>query len=502
VPRIAVAGFHHETNTFAPTRARYEDFVVADAWPGLTRGEAMFDAVRGANLPVAGFIEAAAAAGHAVVPLLWCAASPSAEVEETAYEQIVAEILERLTGAGPVDAIFLDLHGAMVTTHLEDGEGELLRRLRLKVGKNLPIVVSLDFHANVTDAMVAHSTALVGYRTYPHIDMAETGARAMGILAHVLGGGVLHAASRKLPYLIPLNWQCTLTEPAAGLFRGLDAQEKAGNAIVSLSLLPGFPPADIRECGPMVLAYATTPEAAEAAATELERSLSSAEGDFAGRLYAPDEAVAEAMRLSALATKPVVIADTQDNPGAGANGDTVGMLEALYTADAKDAVFGLLCDPSAADAAHRVGAGREADFAIGAISGLRGHHPFEGRFFVEAVGDGHITGTGPFYRGTHMQLGAMACLRIGGIRVVVTSRKQQAADQAMFRHVGVDPGAQKILVLKSSVHFRADFEPISSHVLVAAAPGPNEADHRKLKYRRLRPGVRLTPSGPVYQGAA
>ncbi|MEX2297527.1 MAG: MlrC C-terminal domain-containing protein, partial [Dongiaceae bacterium] len=251
----------------------------------------------------------------------------------------------------------------------------------------------------------------------------------------------------------------------------------------------------------MVLAYATSAEAAEAAATQLERSVTAAEGKFAGRLYAPDEAVAEAMRFSNTAAKPVVIADTQDNPGAGANGDTVGMLEALVAADAQDAVFGLLCDPAAADAAHRIGAGHEADFALGALSGLRGHHPFEGRFFIEAIGDGQITGMGPFYRGSHMQLGRMACLRIGGVRVVVTSRKQQAADQAMFRHVGVDPTAQKILVLKSSVHFRADFESIASHVLVAAAPGPNEADHRKLKYRRLRPGVRLTPAGPVHNAA-
>ncbi|MDZ4737605.1 MAG: M81 family metallopeptidase [Rhodospirillaceae bacterium] len=499
--RIAVAGFHHETNTFAPTRARYEDFVVADAWPGLTRGDALFDTVRDANLPVAGFIAAAAAAGYGIAPLLWCAASPSAAVEEAAYERIVAEILDRLAEAGPLDAIFLDLHGAMVTTHLEDGEGELLRRLRRKVGDKIPIVVSLDFHANVTDAMVEHATALVGYRTYPHVDMAETGARAMGILAHVLGGGALHAAKRKLPFLIPLNWQCTLTEPAAGIFRALAGQESASNAIVSLSFLPGFPPADIRECGPMVLAYAILAEAAEAAATELERSVTASEEKFAGRLYQPDEAVAEAMRLAATATKPVVIADTQDNPGAGANGDTVGMLEALVAADAQGAVFGLLCDPSAADAAHRIGAGHEADFALGALSGLRGHHPFEGRFFVEAIGDGQITGTGPFYRGSHMQLGRMACLRLGGVQIVVTSRKQQAADQAMFRHVGVDPTAQKILVLKSSVHFRADFEPIASHVLVAAAPGPNEADHRKLKYRRLRAGVRLTPSGPVHNAA-
>jgi microcystin degradation protein MlrC len=495
--RIAVAGFHHETNTFAPTPARYEDFVAADAWPGLTRGVEIFAAVDGMNLPVAGFIESARSSGHEIVPLLWCAAAPSAEVEEAAYERIVDEILTRLADAGPVDAIFLDLHGAMVTAHLDDGEGELLARLRRVVGIDLPIVVSLDFHANVTDAMCRHATGMVGYRTYPHVDMAETGTRAARVLDRFFGGTKLHVAMRKLPFLIPLNWQCTLVEPAAGIFAALDAQESASNTVVSLTFAPGFPPADIAECGPTVLAYATSQEAAEQAATTLAALVAGAEMSFAGHLYAPGEAVAQAARLAAGASKPVVIADTQDNPGAGANGDTVGMLEALVAVDAQDAVFGLLCDPAAADAAHRLGIGHEADFALGSRSGLRGHRPFEGRFRVEALGTGKIIGTGPFYRGSHMELGPMASLRIGGVRVVVVSRKQQAADQAMFRHVGVEPTEAKILVLKSSVHFRADFQPIASHVLVAAAPGPNEADHLKFGYRRLRSGVRLTPGGPV-----
>jgi len=499
--RIAIAGFHHETNTFAPVRARYEDFVAADAWPGLTRGEAIFDTVAGINLPVTGFIEAARAGRHELVPLLWCAASPSAQVEKDAYEKIVGEILERLDRAGPVDAVFLDLHGAMVTTHLQDGEGELLTRLRRQIGNEIPVVVSLDFHANVTRAMVEHASVLVGYRTYPHIDMAENGARACRVLDQLLSGTRVYAVLRKPDYLIPLNWQCTLTEPAKGLFETLAAQERASNSIVSLTFTPGFPPADIAECGPALLAYATSQAAADEAVSALERRVLDDEGAFAGRLYAPDEAIVEATRLAASASKPIVIADTQDNPGAGAPGDTVGMLEALVAADAQDAVFALLCDPVAADAAHRLGVGNVADFALGARSGMRGHRPFAGRFTVEGLGDGKVTGTGPFYRGTHMQLGPMACLRIGGVRVVIASRKQQAADQAMLRHVGVEPTTAKILVLKSSVHFRADFEPIAAQVLVAAAPGPNEADHLKFRYRHLRSGVRLTPNGPVHRAS-
>src|SRR5690606_826776 len=201
---------------------------------------------------------------------LWAAAAPSAQVEEAAYERIVGEMLERLAAVGAVDAVFLDLHGAMVTTHLEDGEGELLTRMRRQVGDAMPIVVSLDFHANVTRAMATQASALVGYRTYPHVDMAETGARAARIVENLLRGGTIHSAMRKLPFLIPLTWQCTLAEPARRLFDDLAAQEQASNAIVSLTFTPGFPPADIAECGPALIAYATSGEAAEQAVSALE----------------------------------------------------------------------------------------------------------------------------------------------------------------------------------------------------------------------------------------
>ncbi|HEY8016391.1 MAG TPA: M81 family metallopeptidase, partial [Dongiaceae bacterium] len=166
--RIAIGGFQHETNTFAPTPATYQDFARADGWPALLRGREMLDVLDGINLPSAGFIAAAKRQHHELVPLLWCSATPSGPVVQEAYERIAGELLERLAAAGPVDAVYLDLHGAMVAAHLPDGEGELLRRLRRLVGPDLPIVASLDFHANVSPAMVEHATALTAYRTYPH----------------------------------------------------------------------------------------------------------------------------------------------------------------------------------------------------------------------------------------------------------------------------------------------------------------------------------------------
>ena len=191
----------------------------------------------------------------------------------------------------------------------------------------------------------------------------------------------------------------------------------------------------------------------------------------------------------------MVLADSQDNPGGGGNGDTVGLLEELVRQGAEDAALAILYDPQAATAAHQAGEGAEISLGLGAKSGLPDHRPLEATYRVEHLGDGRMTGTGPFYKGARMELGAMALLRLGGVRVVVASRKLQAADQSCFRHLGVEPAEQKILALKSSVHFRADFQPIAEDILVVAAPGPNPLDHNELAYNNLRPGVRVMPRG-------
>lgn len=497
--RIAVGGFAHETNTFAPTRAGYEDFVRPGAWPGLTRGARLFDAVAGINLSISGFIGSARAGGHELVPLLWCSASPSAEVKADAYERIVHDLLADLAAAGPLDAVYLDLHGAMVTEHLEDGEGELLRRVRHVVGERLPVVASLDLHANVTPAMVDRATMLVACRTYPHVDLAETGARSAHQLGRVVANGQAPAkAFRQLPFLIPLTWQCTLSEPSRSLYRTLELLEEGD--VFCLSYTPGFPLADIRDCGPAVVAYGRSQRAADAAADRLTEEISGREVDFAGHLYAPDEAVQHALRLAARAKRPVILADTQDNPGAGANSDTVGLLEALIRNRASGAVIAIICDPEVAAAAHTAGQGAAITIGLGAKSGLPGHRPYEATYRVEGLGDGNFLATGPFYRGNRAQLGPMALLSVDGVRIIVSSRKQQAADQAIFRHLGLEPADQKILALKSSVHFRADFEPIAEAILIVAAPGPNPADHRQLTYRRLRPGVRVMPMDDARRG--
>ena len=498
--RIAIGGFQHETNTFAPSKATYENFVRDGGWPGLRRGGEILDTMVARNLPIAGFIEQMKGSRHTLVPTAWAACEPSAHVTEDAYERIAAMIVDGVRDARP-DAVYLDLHGAMVAEHIDDGEGELLERVRRVVGPQVPVMASLDLHANVTARMLDAADALVAYRTYPHVDMADTGARTAYLLAQRLDGMARpHLAARRVPFLIPLTAQSTDLEPARTIYAALARLE--GRGVPTLSFTPGFPAADFPECGPVVFAYGTTDAAAAAAADDLARIVARHETDFDAPVYDADDAVGRALELAARAAKPVVIADTQDNPGAGGDSDTTGMLRALLARRAghapRGAALGLIVDPAAAEAAHRAGPGRDIELALGGRSGIAGDAPLAARFRVEAVADGQVECRGPFYRGARMALGASACLAIDGVRVVVTSRKTQLADQALFRFAGVEPTSQGLLVVKSSVHFRADFTPIAEAILVAAAPGPMIADPSRFAWTRLQRGLRLKPNGPVF----
>jgi microcystin degradation protein MlrC len=496
--RIAVGGMQHETNTFAPSKADYGAFEAGGGWPGVQYGEPVFAAVEGANIPAAGAIQALRAQGHQLVATAWAAASPSAHVTTDAFERIVGELVLQLKKQLPVDGVYLDLHGAMVTEAHDDGEGEILRRVRAVVGPRVPVSASLDLHCNFTRAMFDQCDALVAYRTYPHVDMADTGARAAVLLDGMIRSGrPLARHYRTLDYLTGLPSQSSFVDPCKTLYEDIGR-----DAVTTLSFTPGFPMADFPECGMAVFGYGADEKATIAAVDRLHAAVADAEKDFALELHLADDAVARAKRRGEPG-RPVVLADTQDNPGAGGNGDTTGLLKALIGQQAQDAVLGLLIDGEAAKKAHEVGMGFTSLFKIGGRSRIPGDSPLEGEFTVEKLGDGKFTCTGPMFKGFRMQLGNMALLRsksAPGVRVVLASRKCQAGDQEMFRHLGVEPRRSRILALKSSVHFRADFEPISKEVLVVKSPGPALADPTEFAWTRLRKGLRLRPLGAAFQG--
>ncbi len=499
--RIAIAGFQHETNTFAPTRATLDLFIKGEGWPPLTEGKDIVEVFSPMNIPIGGFMNAAKPKGWELHPIVWAAAAPSSYVSTEAFEYVAGKITAGIAALkGRIDAVYLDLHGAMVTEAHEDGEGELLRRVRAIVGPDMPIGVSLDLHANVTPEMVQHSDVLIAYRTYPHLDMAVTGARVLRHLEKLLTGERKRQAKafRQIPFLIPLTAQCTFIEPCKSLYDSLGEMERG--AVSSLSFSPGFHPADIYHCGPTVVAYGDTQAAADKAAEDFARHIIESEAEFKLNLLSPTDAIDRARKLiQGGARKSIVLADVQDNPGTGATSDTTGLLAALVAEHVPDATLGLLYDPEVAKVAHQAGEGSEIEVSVGGkLLDVEGARPYRNRFKVAKLGDGRFLCTGPFYKGTKMDLGLMARLQVNGVDLVIASARVQAADKDQYRHLGIEPGARQIVGVKSTVHFRGDFTDIAHDILNVESPGAFIERAETLPYRKLRRGMKLSPKGRAF----
>jgi len=347
--------------------------------------------------------------------------------------------------------------------------------------------------------MVRHADVLDIYRTYPHVDMGETGGRtARHLLSMIASGGRWAKAFRRPDFLIPLNFGCTDIPAPKALYGDVLPDLLAGDRrLNAVALAMGFPLSDIAEVGPGILAYGANQASADRAASTLLDQLLAREAQFGDRIWTPESALDEAKRLLRLPGRgPVVLADTQDNPGGGGPGDTTGILRALLAGRAGQvpggAVIGVFNDPDSAEAAHRAPLHSYVDIEIGGKL-FPGDRPLLGRYEIRALGSGEFVGTGPMWGGARYQMGPYARLHKDGIDVVVASRPEQAGDKSMFRHVGIDPADVGILVLKSSVHFRADFAPIARAVLTVAAPGPVYADPGSLDFRNIRHGLRLRP---------
>lgn len=496
---ILVAGYQHETNTFAPSLADWAAFQTGENFPAYVRGQAMVQQLTGLNIPMGGFMDAARREGWQIVPSAWAGATPSSYVTRDAFDRISAAILEdvRSAQAQGLDGVYLDLHGAAVAEQADDSEGELMARIRALVGPRVPIVASLDLHANVTQRMLTLADGLVAYRTYPHIDMADTGERAAQLLReHLRSGRKADTQARRLPFLIPLNAQSTWMSPAREVYAELAAIEAQTGCMLSFCM--GFPASDFAECGPVVWGHGG---AAQQAVERLYACASQSQ-QWRPDFLPAHEAVQQALAVAAQHQAPVVIADTQDNPGAGGDSNTTGMLHALLQQGAGrqwpgQVALGLLVDPEAAHKAHEAGVGAVLELALGravpTFTGQPSDPPLQGRFVVRALGEDVCEIKGQMMTGVKVRIGPCACLEIDGVLIAVASGKMQMLDRELFRAVGIQPEQMKLLVVKSSNHFRADFTPIASRVLVAKAAGPMAADPGDLPWKKLGPETRTRP---------
>ncbi|MGL5839517.1 MAG: M81 family metallopeptidase [Sphingorhabdus sp.] len=483
--RIAVFGFLHESNSFSALRTPFEAFDTDGIYGRILKDAELFQ-LEQYNVCAGGFTTTMRAQGHEIIPLLYAEAEPSGPVEEDAFESILTELLDRLVAAGPIDAVYADLHGAMLATHDDDADGAILSRIRERLGPEVRIAVTVDLHANISARMLHAADILLPYRTYPHVDMFDLGIEAAKILDELLKRKDKACyALTYLDFMFPVNRQCTIDGPMRALIEKV--AELKNDKLLSLSIAAGFQPADIEYPVPAIFAYAYSQDEAEAAVAKLKSHATNMTDQFDFAYASPKTAIDAARHMA----KPVILADAQDNPGGGGSGDTMFLAHALRNARQQNVVYGPVYDPVAAALFVEAGEGKSCDAKLGGLT-VPGDAPFEGRFTVRAISDGAMQPTGPMLAGQAIDLGAAAWVECDGLNFVVTSRRHQGLDRGFFLHFGLDPARADIIVLKSAVHYRSDFDPITDRRIDVIAPGFETMDFSTLPYSKLAPGIRFS----------
>ena len=478
--RLFLAMLSHETNTFSnvPTdRAQFEA-------RHLHYGGEIVETFRGTGTCLGGMIEAAERLGARLVPSVAAAASPAGRVTRDIYAHVKDRILADLAAAGPLDGVLLDLHGAMVPEGIDDGEGDILAAVRRAVGPKVPIAVTLDLHGNLTEAMVRGADLLHGYKTYPHVDMAERGVEATLRLADVIGGKIRPTAAFRTPPLMPpIGSQRTAVGPMRRLYDVAGEMEQDPK-VLSVSIFAGFPYADIPEAGLGIYVVTDGDQAlAETLAERLARIAWEHRHEFVHTAPPVPEAVRRALAAEG---QPIILADMADNTGGGAAGDGTEILRELLRVGARSAVVACLWDPQAVAACVAAGVGRSVTLDVGGKVDDRHGAPLRVTGIVRTLSDGRFVHKGPMSRGLPGRLGTTAVLDVNDVKVILISYRWQTLDPEMLRFVGLEPSDHKIVVVKSTIHYRAAFEPLAREIVEVDAPGLSSSNLDRFRYERVR----------------
>lgn len=479
--RVAIGGIEHETNTYATASMGY---TTIDRFAVLRGAE--FERMLGTRTTLGGFYDSADRIGCELVPTFWAVAGPSGTIERETYSTLRDELVERIAAAGPVDAVALSLHGAGVADGVDDLEADLVGAVRTIVG-DVPIVVTLDLHGNVTREMGEIIDVMLGVQEYPHIDFYDRGVEAIEVLPGLVDGS-MRATSAVQP--VPMMLTTSTTDagfPAAAMRdRCLAAEETDG--VIDATFFHGFPYTDVPASGcSIVVTTDDDPELAQRVARELAVDLWERRDDFLVESVPPAVAVELAVRAVSERGGPVVINETSDNPGGGTPGDGTHLLRAMLDAGLDDACFGFVFDPRTAAAAHDAGVGATIEIRLG------GHHddlhgaPIETTAYVKALTDGRLVHTNAMVAGTQGNHGPSARLQIGGrdgVDVIVASRRRQTLDPEIFTLHGIDVATRSIVGLKSSQHFRAGFRDLASEIVTADGPGLTTLDVTVFEHER------------------
>ena len=463
MPRVAVAGVFHESNTFVPGRTGVEAF--RQAWH---EGPALVEALDATQTVVGGFLAGARRQGLEPAPALHAWATPAGPVEARAFETVRDALVRALRAQGPVDGLLLELHGAMVAEGVAAADTVLARSAREAVG-DVPVVAVLDPHANISPGLVGAVDALLTYRTNPHVDMAARGEEAVELMVRMLAGERVAQVAVRIPVTAPAIAQATAEEPLATLVNQTEDTVRVGGA-AHASLAFGFAYADVPELGmTAIVGHRNAAEAAELAVSLAQRAWDEREA-FRRELTSPADAIALAARIAG----PVALADTGDNVGGGAPGDSTVLAAAALAHGGLRAVT-TVCDPRAVERAAAAGAGSEVELVVGSP-------PLRVAGTVRAIRDGRYVNRGPLSAGVEFDMGRVAVVDAGALAVVLQSRAVMANDQNMLRGVGVAPEEHDVVILKGAAAVRAGWRDCVERIVDVATPGPTTSDLGTLGY--------------------
>jgi microcystin degradation protein MlrC len=482
--RVFTATLATETNTFAPLPTGLAAFREGGYHPAGTHPDhlTLFAG------PLWAARQQAPARGWTLIEGLVAFAQPGGVTTRAAWQALRDELLADLRAALPVDIVLLGLHGAMVAEGCDDCEGELLRAVRGIVGPGVTIGAELDPHHHLSEAMVRHADLLVSFKEYPHTDVLPRAHELVNLCAD-------HAAGRIRPTVAVADCGMigilhTTREPARGFVDRLQALE-GRDGVLSISVTHGFPWGDVADMGTKVFVYTDgDPARAQALARRLADELAGLRDALAPPQPGIDEAIDQAL---AAPRGPVVMADGADNPGGGAAGDSTFILRRLLERGVQGAALGPLWDPQAVHIAFEAGEGARLPLRIGGKTSPLSGDPLDVDAEVLALRPAMVMRG---LAGVPVPLGDCACLRTGGVQVVLISRRNQAMGTDLFTQLGCDLAAQRLIVVKSSQHFYASFSQVATQVIYVAAPGAVTSDLQSLPYRKARRGLwPLSPAG-------
>lgn len=498
--KVMIARMNHETNTFSPVPTPLEAF----GNHGPTYDAQAYRDNKGMRTAMAAFIELAEAAGAELVTPVSAAANPSGPVAADAYTALCDRIVAAATG---VDAILLDLHGAMVAENSDDGEGDLLERVRAAAGAT-PIAVALDLHANVTPKIVANADIVVGFKTYPHVDMYETGEHAGRLLFERLAGKRAPSVVWAQPPLMVHTLRST--SHGGTMKRALEAARRAETeeGIPAVSVFSGFSLADIpAPCISVVITADAGDDGvarAQAVADRIAQEIWHDRDGFVYRSAPLGESIAEAKRLAEGANKPVLLLDHSDNCMSGGTCDTMDVLEAALAGGLTGIGVGPLCDPEAVAMLIAAGEGARVTLALGNKRpmpqlGITKTPPVL-TGIVRKISDGEYVVSGPTYTGQRCYMGRTVLFDIGPARIVVTERTHEPWDHGVFTCVGVDPHTERFLLLKSRMYCRPVFVPIAAGLVECDSNGVTSSNYDLFPFSRVNRPVYPLDADATYQG--